>query len=89
MVTSRARELICKFIELCRSLPALCKLNPKSTNCQIEKKSKGYDVLVATYQAVEPNAFREIVWKNINRLHTNYRRDKIEVNKSEKVWLWF
>jgi hypothetical protein len=39
---------------------------------------------VAKYEGVDPNAKRETVRKIMNSLRTNYRKDKIKVENSEK-----
>jgi hypothetical protein len=61
-------ELMCEFIELYRNLPALWQVKSKEHS---DRKREHYDVVVAKYQGVEPNADGEILRKKNNSLHTN------------------
>jgi hypothetical protein len=61
---------MCEFIELYRNLPALWQVKSKE-HSQSDRKREHYDVVVAKYQEVEPNADGEILRKKNNSLQTN------------------
>jgi hypothetical protein len=74
---------MCEFIEVYRSLPALWQVK-SNEYCDRNKRNEAYDILVAKYQEVAPNADVETVRKKINSLRTNYRKKKVNITCSAK-----
>ncbi|KAM3958843.1 uncharacterized protein ACR2FA_007146 [Aphomia sociella] len=70
----KEREFLIDCIQLYRNLPALWKVKSKLYYDR-DKKNKAYDLLLAKYNEMFPNATKEDVKRKFNILRTNYRKE--------------
>ncbi|XP_026749272.2 uncharacterized protein LOC113510053 [Galleria mellonella] len=71
---SKEREFIVDCIHLYRELPALWNVKSKIYHDRLQK-TKAYDLLLAKYKEMYPDAKKEDVKRKFNILRTNYRKE--------------
>ncbi|XP_054728182.1 uncharacterized protein LOC129237442 isoform X6 [Anastrepha obliqua] len=82
------KEFNIELIKLYRSLPLLWDTKHKDHNNRI-LRTRQYDILLAKYKEMYPDAVRRDLLKKINYLQSNYRRELRRVSSHETSTLYY